>query len=142
MAEPAFVETKSIQHFFRLQLHNGKCTLEKVEPVSGYFDTDQVQQWQTGMLCCRLISADGQLIGERTLPAPDYVCVVLDPNTESNVPAAARFTSNGPVVFQVRFPQIAGAVRLDIHRIATEERPIELSKSIGPLVASIPIPAK
>ena len=94
------------------------------------------------MLCCRLIAEDGHVVGERTLPAPDYVCVVLDPNDGSKSPAAAHLTSDGPAVFQVRFPQITNAVRLEVHRITTEARPADAATPIGTLLASIDIPSK
>jgi hypothetical protein len=128
------------QHVFRLQIDRGHCTLEKVEQVSGAFGRERIQQWQPGMLCCRLIAGDGRIVGERTLPAPDQACVVLDPNDPSGTPIAARLTSEGPAVFQVRFPEISGAVRLDVYRIATEARPAADTAPVGQLLASIPIP--
>ena len=135
-------EPTSLQHVFRLQLDRGHCTLEKMEEVRGAFGRERVQPWQSGMLCCRLVAEDGRIIAERTMQAPDYVCVVLDPNAESKTPVAARLTSGGPVTFQVRFPEIAGAVRLDVNRISTETRPANLTEPIGPLVASIAIPTR
>lgn len=113
-----------------------------MEEVSGAFGRERVPQWQTGMLCCRLIAQDGRIVGERTLPAPDYVCVVLDPNDASKFPTAARLTADGPATFQVRFPQVADAVRLEVHRIATETRPEDAGTPVGRLIASIAIPSK
>lgn len=142
IAASVFPETKTRQHVFRLQLDRGKCTLEKVEEVSGAFGRERVPRWQAGMLCCRLIAEDGRIVGERTLPAPDYVCVVLDSTDISKAPTAARLTSDGPATFQVRFSEITDAVRLEVHRIATEARPASAAAPVGPLVASIAIPPK
>ena len=130
------------QHVFRLHLDRDRCTLEKMDEVVGAFGRERAMSWQTGMLCCRLLAGDGRIVGERTLPAPDHVCVVLDPNDASGVPFAARLTSGGPSVFQVRFPEIADAVRLAVYRIGTEARPEGIAAPIGQLLASIPIPTK
>ena len=130
------------QTVFRLQLDRNVCTLEKVEEVTGSFGRERAMQWHAGMLCCRLLAGDGRIVGERTLSAPDYVCVVLDPNDASGVPAAARLTSDGPAVFQVRFPEASGAERLEVWRIATEARPADASAPVGQLLGSIAIPVK
>ena len=113
-----------------------------MEEVSGAFGRERVPQWQAGMLCCRLIAEDGRIVGERTLPAPDYVCVVLDPNDASGIPTAARLTAHGPAMFQVRFSEITDAVRIEVHRIATEARPADAATPVGPMLASIAIPTK
>lgn len=143
-AVPELPEPSTRQHVFRLQLDHGICTLEKLEEVQGDFRRERATQWETGMLCCRLIAADGRIVGERTLHSPDYVCFVLDPNVEAAAaaPVAARLTSTGPAVFQVRFPQIADAVRIEIHRIASGDKPSDAATPVGPLLASIPIPGK
>ena len=94
------------------------------------------------MLCCRLLAGDGRIVGEQTMPAPDYVCVVLDPNDASGAPVAARLTADGPAVFQVRFPEISGAERLEVYRISTETRPDDAAAPVGPLLGSITIPVK
>ena len=136
-AEPAMR-----QHVFRLQLEGNRCTLEAQEEVSGAFGRERTVRWAPGMLCCRLRAEDGRIVGERTLPAPDQVCVVLDPNDPSGTPTAARLTSEGPVVFQVRFADLAGAVRLEVARITAAVRPEDSAAPIGTLLASIPIPQK
>ena len=142
--QPASVspDVKSSQHVFLLQLDHGHCTLEKMEEVTGQFGRERVPQWEPGMLRCRLVAEDGRIVGERTLAAPDYVCVVLDPNGESKAPVATRLTSDGPAIFQVRFPQITDAVRLEVHRIATGTRPTDAATPVGPRIASITIPRK
>ena len=140
---PVLTHSQSImrQHVFRLKLDRGNCTLENVEEVTGDFGRERFQRWQPGMFCCRLIAKDGRIVGERTMPAPDQICVVLDPNETSGTPIAARLTSDGPAVFQVRFPDISGAVRLEVHRISSETRPAS-AESVGPLIAQIMIPGK
>jgi hypothetical protein len=67
---------------------------------------------------------------------------VLDPNVEAQGPVVARLTPDAPAVFQVRFAEITDAVRLEIHRIATEAKPADSAADIGPLLASIAIPGK
>jgi hypothetical protein len=140
--DPTAPEPSSRQHVFRLQLDRGVCSLEKMEEVTGDFRRERVLLWETGMLLCRLIAADGRIVGERTLHAPDRVCFVLDPNVDAAAPVASRLTPDGPTIFQVRFPQIADAVRIEIHRIASAERPRDTATAVGPLLASIPIPGK
>ncbi len=130
------------QTVFRLQLDGSRCTLENVEEVTGSFGRERVMRWQAGMLCCRLLAGDGRIVGEQTLAAPDYVCVVLDPNDASGTPAAARLTSGGRAVFQVRFPEISGAERLEVYRIATETRPRDITDPVGQLLGSITISVK
>lgn len=139
---PVSPDVKSSQHVFLLQLDHGRCTLEKMEEVTGEFGRERVPQWEPGMLCCRLVADDGRIVGERTLAAPDYVCVVLDPNGETKTPVATRLTSDGPSTFQVRFPQITDAARLEVYRIATGARPADAASPAGPLIASIQIPRK
>ncbi len=130
------------QTVFRLQLDGSRCTLENVAEVTGSFGRERTIRWQAGMLCCRLLAGDGRIVGEQTLPAPDYVCVVLDPNDASGAPAAARLTSDGPAVFQVRFPEVSGAEKLEIYRIATETRSSDPAAPIGQLLGSIAIAVK
>ena len=137
-----FPEKTMRQTVFRLQLDGSRCSLENIAEVTGSFGRQRAMPWQAGMLCCRLLAGDGRIVGEQTIPAPDYVCVVLDPNDASGAPAAARLTSDGPAVFQVRFPEISGAERLEVYRIATEARPGDAAAPIGQLLGSITIPVK
>lgn len=128
------------QHVFRFQLEGNRCTLEALEEVSGSFGRERAARWEPGMLCCRLRAEDGRILGERTLPAPDQMCVVLDPNDPSGTPTATRLTSDGPVVFQVRFADIAGAVRVEVARVESSIRQADPAAPVGPLLASIQIP--
>ena len=138
----AFPESTMRQTVFRLQLDHNRCTLENVEEVAGAFGRERGMPWRAGMLCCRLLAGDGRIVSERTMPAPDQVCVVLDPNDASGTPTAAHLTSDGPAVFQVRFPESSGAERLEVYRISTETRPADAAAPVGQLLASIAIPVK
>ena len=113
-----------------------------MEEVSGAFRRDRTPRWQPGMLCCRLIAGDGRVVGERTIQAPDHACFVLDPNVNAEAPVVARLTPQSPVMFQVRFAETADAVRIDVHRITTETKPVDPATPIGPLLASIALPGK
>ncbi len=113
-----------------------------MEEVRGVFRRERTPLWQAGMLYCRLVASDGRVVGERTIPAPDHVCFVLDPNVSTEAPVVARLTPDAPVLFQVRFDGIAEAVRLDVHRISTDTRPADSATPIGPLLGSIAIPGK
>ena len=137
-----FPEKIMRQTVFRLRLEDNRCSLENIAEVTGSFGRQRAMPWQAGVLCCRLLAGDGRIVGEQTIPAPDYVCVVLDPNDASGAPAAARLTSDGPAVFQVRFPEISGAERLEIYRIASETRPRDAAAPIGQMLGSISIPVK
>lgn len=90
------------------------------------------------MWACRLLDKEANILSERTLNAPDQSCVVLDPNVSSSAEAVPlRMTDDGPVVFQVRFPLVTGAVKMDVIRITTESRPPTANGYGGELVSSI-----
>jgi hypothetical protein len=127
------------QRVFRMSLVDGSYKLDAMIEVTGDFPRERMQQWQPGMWACRLHDAAGRMLAERTMHAPDHQCVVLDPNDSSGVPTAARFTADGPVVFQVRFPEMPGATRLDVIRITTDERPASDDEPGGQMLASIPL---
>ncbi|MCW1913153.1 hypothetical protein OJ996_06195 [Luteolibacter sp. GHJ8] len=133
-------EAPTRQKVFRLVLDGDRCALEAMEEVSGHFGRERQQEWMPGMLCCRLISDAGEVLDERTIPAPDRMCVVLDPNVPNAASTVVRMTPEGPSVFQVRFPETGAAARLEVSRISTIQRPADQSTAIGSLLASIPIP--
>lgn len=141
-AVPVMEETEppTRQKVFRLVLDGEGCELEAMEEVSGHFGRERQQEWMPGMLCCRLVSDHGEVLDERTIPAPDRVCVVLDPNVPNAANTAVRMTPEGPSIFQVRFPETTAATRLEVSRITASERPTDESAAIGSLLASIPIP--
>lgn len=132
----------STQHVFRLMLDGNRCALEAIEEVRGNFGRRRLLAWHPGMLCCRLIDAEGRLIGEQTVEAPDEVCVVLDPEVVGGPPGPVHFTREGTTIFQVGFPEIAKAVKLNIFRITEATRPNEPSTPVGDLLAAIPIPSQ
>lgn len=135
---PRLDDSKSGPRFKRaylLSLDQGRLTLVDQQDIEGDFAPKRrkPEEW-SGMLRCRLMSADNQILAEELLPAPDHLCAVLDPQTGSSKPV--NYTVAGPVVFQVRMPRAKGAVRLDISRIIQPgEKPLEGS------LGSIPLPS-
>lgn len=135
---PRLDDRKSGPRFKRaymLSLDQGRLTLVDQQDLEGDFAPKRrkPEEW-SGMLRCRLMSADNQILAEELLPAPDHLCAVLDPQTGSSKPV--NYTVAGPVVFQVRMPRVKGAVRLDISRIIQPgETPLEGS------LGSIPLPS-
>jgi hypothetical protein len=119
---------------YMLSIDKGAVTFLEAQDIEGDFAPRRrkAEEW-TGMLRCRLMSETNAVLAEEVLPAPDYVCNVIDPQSSPTQPV--RLTGDGPVVFQVRMPRVKGAVRLDISRIIQPgEQPLE-----GQL-ASIPLP--
>lgn len=135
---PRLDDSKSGPRFKRaylLSLDQGRLTLVDQQDIEGDFAPKRrkPEEW-SGMLRCRLMSADNQILAEELLPAPDHLCAVLDPQTGDSKPV--NYTAVGPVVFQVRMPRVKGAVRLDISRIIQPgEKPLEGS------LGSIPLPS-
>ncbi len=135
---PRLDDSKSGPRFKRaymLSLDQGRLTLVDQQDIEGDFAPKRrkPEEW-SGMLRCRLMSADSQILAEELLPAPDHLCAVLDPQTGGSKPV--NYTVAGPVVFQVRMPRVKGAVRLDISRIIQPgDTPLEGS------LGSIPLPS-
>lgn len=101
---------------YLLSLDGGKLGLENAEDIEGDFATPRRRQEEwTGMLRCRLVSAEGKVLAEELLPAPDHLCTVLD--ARDGEPKPVTYTPPGPVLFQLRLPRRADATRLDIARI-------------------------
>ena len=118
---------------YMLSLEKGALTLLEAQDIEGDFAPrrGRAETW-TGMLRCRLMSAKNVRLAEELLPAPDYVCAVLDARSGSDKPV--KYTAEGPVVFQVRMPRMKEAARLDIFRIVNPG-----SSALEPLVGSIPL---
>lgn len=119
---------------YLLSLDKGALTFMEAQDIEGDFATERrkPEEW-SGMLRCQLLSETHVVLAEELLPAPDYVCTVLDPS--SGTPEPVTFNPQRPVVFQVRLPRVKGASRLNIYRIIqTGELPLE------GLLASIPLP--
>ena len=130
------------QQAFRFVLSDGKLTLEAVEEIRGDFHPPRAAPaWEAGMFCCRLLDARQRVVAEETLPAPDHVCVVLDPNTPGpdGRPQAVEFSPRGPVVFQVRMPSLATATQLKVYRLAGSRPAMLDAEPAGQLLASIPL---
>ncbi|GAA5145972.1 hypothetical protein GCM10023213_38360 [Prosthecobacter algae] len=101
---------------YLLSLDGAKLGLENAEDIEGDFASPRRRQEEwTGMLRCRLISAEGKVLAEELLPAPDHLCTVLD--ARDGTPKPVTYTPPGPVLFQLRLPRRADATRLDIARI-------------------------
>lgn len=101
---------------YRLMLEDGKLTLEESTDVEGEFALPRAkpEEW-AGMLRCRLLDAAGKVLAEEVMPAPDYLCTVLDSHRGEAQPI--QLAVPGPAVFQVRLPRVAHAARLDVARI-------------------------
>jgi hypothetical protein len=122
---------------YMLSLDQGKIALVSQQDIEGDFAPERrkPEEW-SGMLRCRLLSAENQILAEELLPAPDHLCAVLDPQSGSTRPVS--YTVAGPVIFQVRLPRLPQAARLDISRIIQPEDAGQpgLEGSLG----SIPLP--
>lgn len=117
---------------YMLSIDKGAVTFLEAQDIEGDFSTDRQKpdEW-SGMLRCRLLSEGDAVLAEEVLPAPDYVCTVLDHNSKP-----LTLNPQRPVVFQVRLPRVKGASRLNIYRIIQPgEQPLE------GLLASIPLPS-
>jgi hypothetical protein len=128
------------QRVFRLVADGGVFSLQAVEDLKGDFRKKRQLRWEAGMLCCRLLDARGNVLAEDTFNSPDYVCLVLDPNVPENASRPVRYTPDGPVVFQVRFPQTEGATRLNVYRLAGQHPPAQQADPPGKLLAAISLP--
>lgn len=136
-AIPAASDDKTGPRFKRaymLSLDKGALTFIEQQDIEGDFAPKRrkPEEW-SGMLRCRLMAENNAVLAEELLPAPDYVCAVLDPNSGTSKPV--KYTGEGPVVFQVRLPRVKGAIRLDIYRII---QPGEAA--LEGLLGSIPLP--
>lgn len=106
----------SLKRAYLLSLDQGALALVQAQDIEGDFAPrrGKDEEW-TGMLRCRLMSETNDVLAEELLPAPDQVCMVLDPRSTTAAPV--NFTNPGPILFQVRLPRVKEARRLDIFRI-------------------------
>ncbi len=119
---------------YMLSLDKGALTFLEQQDIEGDFAPKRRKQEEwSGMLRCRLLSETNAVLAEELLPAPDYLCAVVDPKSGSDKPV--QYTAAGPVVFQVRLPRVKGATRLDIIRIIQPGEP-----PLEGLLGSIPLP--
>ncbi len=119
---------------YMLSLDKGALTFVEQQDIEGDFAPKRrkPEEW-SGMLRCRLLSETNVVLAEELLPAPDYLCAVIDPKSGSAKPV--NYTVAGPVTFQVRLPRMKGATRLDIYRIIQPGEP-----ALEGLLGSIPLP--
>ncbi len=131
------------QRAFRFVMNGGQLALEAMEEIRGDFHRRRREPaGQPGMLCYRLLDAGQRVLAEEIAAAPDYVCIVLDPNTpdEEGQPLPVRLTPPGPVTFQVRMQKVQSATQMKIYRL-TEPRSTTLNaEPPGRLLATIPLP--
>ena len=118
-----------------------QITLEAVTDIRGDFHRRRGPlAWEPGMLYCCLLDDSQRILAEETLPAPDQVCVVLDPHGNADTaPQPVRFTPEGPVVFQVRMPKIDAATQMKIYRLAGPRGTTFNGEPEGALLATIPL---
>lgn len=95
--------------------------------------------WAPGRLCCRLLDASQRVLAEDTVPAPDFTCTVLDGGAEAVGGASqpVRFTADGPVVFQVRLPEVPAARELRVYRLTSFAAPAAGAEPAGRLLAAL-----
>ena len=142
--EPAqSVSSPSEQRAFRFVLTGSKIELAAAEDITGDFHPRRGPlAWQPGMIYCRLLDESQRVLAEQTVPAPDHMCIVLDPNLPdaSGNPQPAALTPTGPVVFQMRMPRVDSATHMKVYRLQGI-RPAGLTEEpIGELLATIALP--
>jgi hypothetical protein len=119
---------------YMVSLDKGALALVDSQDIEGDFAPSrrEPEVW-SGMLRCRLMSGDNVVLAEELLPAPDYVCSVLDPKSGTDKPVS--YAVERPVVFQLRLPRVKGAARLEIYRIIQPGDPV-----LEGLLGTIPLP--
>lgn len=124
-------------------MNEGQLALEAVEEIRGDFHRRRGEpDGQSGMLCYRLLDSGQRVLAEEIAPAPDYVCIVLDPNTPDadGQPLPVRLTPPGPVTFQVRMPKVESATQMKIFRLTGPRPAASNAEPTGRLLATIPLP--
>jgi len=128
------------QRAFRMVLNGDAVELEAATELRGDFrPARRGAIWAPGRLCCRLLDAEQRVLAEDTVPAPDFTCTVLDGGDEATggAPRLVRFTADGPVVFQVRLPEIPAARELRVYRLTGFVPPPAGAEPAGRLLASL-----
>lgn len=101
---------------YLLSLDAGKLSLQNEQDIEGDFAQRRGRQEEwSGMLRCRLLDAEGKMLAEELVPAPDHLCTVLDARDGQAKPVS--YTVAGPVMFQLRMPRLNKAARLEVTRI-------------------------
>jgi len=128
---------------YRFAMNKGELALEAVEEIRGDFRRRRGEPvWQAGMLCYRLLDAAQRVLAEEIAPAPDYVCIVLDPNTPDadGQPQAVQLTPPEPIVFQARMPKVEAATHMKIYRLSGARAATAGAEPPGRLLATITLP--
>lgn len=116
---------------YLLALDGGQLKLENTQDIEGDFASRRrarkEEEW-AGMLRCRLVSAEGKVLAEEVIPAPDQLCTVLD--ASAGVPKPVSYVVPGPVVFQLRLPRVPDAARLEVARI-TDSGALRRDQPVG-----------
>lgn len=127
------------QRAFRFVLSGDELQLEVSTELKGDFrPARRGAIWAPGRICCRLLDAEQRVLAEDTVPAPDFTCTVLDGSAGSpgeSVPV--RFTTDGPVTFQVRLPDVPAARELRVYRLTGFQPPMADAEPAGRLLASL-----
>lgn len=114
---------------YLLSLDGGALSVVQAQDIEGDFAPSSVGESAEsfpGHIRCRLVAADGKVLAEEILPAPDLPCKVVDPRISAEKPLAFTAPASGPVLFQVRMARVPGASRLDIFRITGSSAPESL----------------
>jgi len=127
---------------YRLILNGETCRLDGIDETRGDFKQVRALLWEPVMICCRLLDASGRQLAVETMPAPDRVCVVLDPRTldENGNHTPVKFNPGGETMFQTRLPKIAGAYKLQIIRLSGGEPTSPEQAAAGQIIATIYLP--
>lgn len=127
---------------YRLILNGETCRLDGIDEIRGDFKRVRGLKWEPGMICCRLLDASGRQLAVETMPAPDRVCVVLDPHTpdDNGNHTPVKFNLGGETVFQTRLPKIAGASTLQVIRLSGGETTSPEHAAPGQIIATIELP--
>ena len=127
---------------YRLILNGETCRLDEIDETRGDFKQIRAFLWEPGMICCRLLDASGRQLAVETMPAPDRVCVVLDPRTldENGNHTVVKFNPGGEKMFQTRMPKIEGAAKLQIIRLDGGEPTSPEQAPAGQIISTIDLP--
>lgn len=141
---PPMLGGKSEMQAYRLTVRAGIVSLDAVERLTGEFRQRRGPvTWMPGMWCVRLLDADMRVLAEDTAPAPDAMCVVLDPQNKDAVGAAqaTQFSGAGEeAMLQVRLPPQPGSKWLKVYRLASMQRADWNTEPMGQVLASISLP--
>lgn len=142
VVQPQQCGTMTEARAYRLILNGETCRLDGIDEIRGDFKQVRGLKWEPGMICCRLLDASGRQLAVETMPAPDRVCVVLDPHTPdgNGNHTPVKFNPGGEAVFQTRLPKMAGASTLQVIRLSGGEATSPERAAPGQIIATIELP--